>query len=163
MRGAPMQGPCRVRDHYLYRRWSFMRQVCNNPKSPDYPSYGGKGVSVGPEFEEFWDFVDIIEKKLGPPPNGYLSKLARKDQDGDYTIKNLEWDDAKTVGRRHKKTYRLTYKGKTMPLRDWSEVLGINFHNLLNRVELGWTPAQALGYRPGPRETALAKKRKAKK
>lgn len=151
MAGPTMKGPSLVKLHPLYRRWSFMRQVCNNPRHVDYKSYGAKGVKVGKEFAEFWNFVDIIEKKLGPPPFGSLSKLARKDQDGDYTIKNLCWDQAAGVGRRHKRSYKLKYKGKTRPLREWSAETGINFATMASRVERGWTPQQVLGLRPGPR------------
>jgi hypothetical protein len=154
MLGQPMKGPFPVRKHPLYRRWSFMRQVCNNPRHADYKSYGGKGITVGKEFAEFWDFVDIIERKLGPPPNGRLSKLARKDQDGNYTIKNLCWDEAAGVGRRHKRTYMLKYKGKTRPLREWSEEYGINFATMASRIYRGWTPQQILGLKPGPKASA---------
>lgn len=147
MRGRPQEGPIRVRDHYLYRRWSFMRGVCNNPLHADYKSYGGKGVKISKDFNKFWDFVDIIETQLGPAPNGYLSKLARIDQDGDYTIKNLMWDDAKHVGRRMPRAFKLKYKNKTLPVRDWSEITGINYHTILSRLERGWKPAEALGYK----------------
>lgn len=147
MFGRPTKGPIRARDHELYRRWTFMRGVCYNPRHSDYKSYGGKGVTIGPEFEEFWDFVDIIERRLGPPPNGYLSKLSRIDQDGDYTIKNLKWDEAKHVGRRMRRTHMLKYKGKNWSLRDWSDVTGINYHTLRGRQERGWKPAEILGYK----------------
>jgi hypothetical protein len=124
-----------------------MRQVCYNKKNANYASYGAKGIKIGSEFEEFWDFVDIIETRLGPPPNGYLSKLARKDQAGDYTIKNLKWDVAKNVGRRCPRTFRVKYKGKNLPVREWSEITGINFHTILGRIDRGWSPAEALGYK----------------
>ena len=147
----PMNGPELARTHPMYRRWSFMRQVCNNPRHADYNSYGGKGITVGKEFANFWDFVDIIEKKLGPCPNGPLSKLARIDQSGNYTIKNLRWDDAKTVGRRVPRTFKMRYKNKTKSLREWSEEYGINFATLVSRYWRGWTPQQCLGLKPGPR------------
>lgn len=155
-----MKGPVPVRKHYLYRRWAFMRQVCYNTNSAEYPKYGGRGISIDPAFEEFWDFVDIVESKLGPAPDGFRSKLARKDQDGDYTIKNLKWDDAKVVGRRCKRSFKLTYRKQTKPLRQWSEETGINFFTLMGRIERGWTPAQILGHKPGPKETLLSKKNK---
>jgi len=160
MWGRPQKGPIPVRKHPLYRRWCFMKQVCYNPRHADYKSYGAKGVEVGPEFAEFWDFADIIETKLGLPPHGPLSKLARIDQDGDYTIKNLKWDVPKQVGRRHKSTHKLKYRSQTKSLRDWSEETGINFHTLLGRMERGWTPAQCLGYKPGPRAIYIEQKKK---
>jgi hypothetical protein len=156
--GVPLKGPILSKKHELYRRWTWMRQVCNNSNCPDYDKYGGRGISIGSEFEEFWDFVGLVESRLGPPPNGRLSKLARIDQDGDWTIRNLKWADAKIVGRQQKRTIKLTYKGKTLPLRTWSEITGINFYTLLQRTELGWTASQALGYRPRPRVLSQVKK-----
>ena len=155
----PSQRSIKVVDHPLYKRWTFMRHACSNPNHPDWKSYGGRGIKVGDEFTEFWDFADLIEYKLGMPPNGHLSKLARKDQDGDYTIKNVMWDNAKNVGRRCLKAYKLTYKRKNLSLREWSEITGINFHTINSRIEAGWTPAQTLGYQPGPRAKRTAKKK----
>ena len=160
MYGQPLKGPIPVREHPLYRRWCFIKQVCTNPRHADYKSYGAKGIRVSKDFTEFWDFVDIIESKLGDAPYGRLSKLARIDQDGDYTIKNLKWDVAKNVGRRHKSTHRLKYRSKTQSLKEWSEQTGINFHTLLGRKERGWTSAQILGYKPGPRAIYIAEKKK---
>ena len=33
-----------------YNTWRAMIRRCNNPKDKDYPKYGGKGVSVCPEW-----------------------------------------------------------------------------------------------------------------
>jgi hypothetical protein len=160
MFGQPLKGPMRVRDHPLYRRWCFMRNVCNNPRHADYATYGARGISVDPAFAEFWDFVDLIESKLGYPQDfDYRWKLARKDQAGDYTMRNLKWDQAAEVGRRCDKAFKMTYKGKTKSLKEWSEQTGINFHTLLSRVNRGWQPAECLGYRPGPRERKSQKKK----
>ena len=146
-----MKGPVLARTHPLYRRWSFMRQVCYNTRNPEYPKNGGRGIGIGPEFTEFWDFVYLIESQLGYPPGfSYLTKLARKDQSKDFTIKNLCWDESKQIGRRCSKAYLLRYRGKTKPLREWSEELGINFHTLLGRQQRGWPPAQILGFKPAP-------------
>jgi len=160
MYGQPMKGPIRVRDHKLYRRWSFMRNVCYNTRHSDYDAYGGKGIKIDPAFNEFWDFVNVIERKLGYPADfDYKWKLSRKDQNGDYTIKNLKWDNASEVGRRCAKAHVVTYKGKTKPLRTWAEELNINFYTVLSRFNNGWTPAQILGYKPGPRELNAQRKK----
>ena len=155
-----MKGPIPVREHPLYRRWGCMRQVCTNPRHADYAKYGGKGIQIGNEFAEFWAFVDLVETRLGYPADfDYRWKLARKDQAGDYTIGNLCWDKAAAVGRRCDKAFKMTYKGKTKSLKEWSEQTGINFHTLLSRVNRGWQPAECLGYRPGPRERKSQRKK----
>jgi hypothetical protein len=154
-----MTGPMLVRLHPLYRRWCFMRSVCRNPRHADYDAYGARGIDIGSEFEEFWDFVDLIETKLGYPPGfDYRWKLSRIDQHGNYTIKNLKWDVAKHVGRRCDKAFKLKYKNKTRPLRDWCDEYNINIHTAIGRIERGWSPKQVLGLEPGIKEQR-AKKR----
>ena len=144
----PKTGRCLVRYHPLYRRWQWMRGVCRNPKFHDYPSYGGRGIAVDPVFDQFWDFVQIVESRLGYP-KGFDSswKLARRDQSQDYTIRNMVWSQAHEVGRRSNRANRLTYRGRTRALREWSEITGIPFHTLWNRLHRGWRPAEILGYR----------------
>ena len=159
MPGKPLTGPIPVRDHPWYRRWSFMRQVCYNPNHADYGSYGAKGIEVDSDFDDFWDFVDIVERKLGPAPYGRQSKLARIDQAGNYTIKNLKWDVAKHVGRRCDKAFKFRYKNKTKPLRDWCEEYNLNIHTALGRIQRGWTPQQVLGLKPGPKALISIRKR----
>ena len=43
----------------------------------------------------------------------------------------------------------LTYRGKTKPLRMWSEELGINYGTLLARINHGWSPQKTLTIQPG--------------
>ena len=160
MSGKPLTGPIPVAQHPWYRRWSFMRGVCYNPRHADYASYGARGIEVDPAFDDFWDFVDIVERKLGPAPYGRQSKLARIDQAGDYTIKNLKWDVAKHVGRRCPKSFKLKYRNRTRPLRDWCDEYGINIHTAIGRIERGWTAPQVLGLKPGPKALISIRKRR---
>ena len=153
----PMSGPMPVVKHPLYRRWNHWWQACYNPNSNDYPNHGGRGVKIDPDFHEFWDFVNIIEQRLGyPKPFNFHSKLARKDHHGDYTISNLCWDQSKNIGRRCDRAYKLTYKNKTRSIREWCEITGLNFSTVWCRVQRGWPTAEVLGYKP-------RKPRKAKK
>jgi hypothetical protein len=156
-----MKGPMLVRKHPLYRRWCFMRQVCYNPRHADYDAYGARGIKVDTAFNEFWDFVDYVETYLGyPKPFNYKNKLARIDQADNYAPGNLKWDIACHVGRRTFRSRMITYKRKTQSLRDWSEQYNINFHTLLGRLQRGWTPAQCLGYKPGPKAMLMKKARR---
>ena len=42
----------------LYEVWCSMRRRCNSPKDKRYKSYGGKGVFVCKEWEDFKNFKD---------------------------------------------------------------------------------------------------------
>lgn len=75
------------KEHELYEIWKAMRQRCNNPHNKDYPSYGGRGISIDKEWDNFWMFV----WDMGERPEGF--QLDREDNDGDYTAENCRWVD----------------------------------------------------------------------
>jgi maltoporin len=133
-----------------------MRQCVYRPANPDYCRIGARGIGIGPEFAEFWDYADLIETHLGPRPGpGNIWKLARKDQNKDFTISNMEWSSSIQVGRRLSYVKYLTYNKKRQTVREWSEETGINFNTLVSRVERGWTPEQILGHEIGPRQELI--------
>jgi hypothetical protein len=140
----------KAHDHPLYRRWCHWRQVCFNSQCADYPRYGGRGIGIGREFDEFWNFVDLVETHLGYPPNlSRLDKLSRIDQNKNFTIKNLKWDQPAPIGRRNSKAFRIKCRGQTHSLSTWSEITGINYSTLRARLLiLGWTTAEALEFKP---------------
>jgi len=155
-----LKGPVPTREHPLYPRWSHMRQCVYRTNHADYPNHGGRGIKIGPEFAEFWDYVDCVETNLGPQPGpSNIWKLARKDQNGDFTITNMEWSQSKEVGRRLYYAKYLTYKGRRQTLREWAEETGINFNTIISRIERGWRPAQILGDQLGPRQQLIKQKR----
>lgn len=71
----------------LYQVWINMRRRCNSPKSQFYHRYGGRGISVCPEWGEF-----IVFKKWAES-NGYKEGLSieRNNNDGNYEPSNCSW------------------------------------------------------------------------
>jgi len=68
----------------LYRTWINMRARCNNPKEPKYPLYGGRGITVCKEWENYLVF------KAWALANGYTDELTidRVDVNKNYTPDN---------------------------------------------------------------------------
>lgn len=77
-----------------YRAWMQMRYRCFNPRCEDFARYGGREITVAPEwcgrggFERFLAHIG-----LKPEPKRLYS-LDRIDPDGNYEPGNVRWATA---------------------------------------------------------------------
>lgn len=75
----------------LYRIWRAMRQRCSNPNTDYYHIYGGRGISVCDEWQEFKPFQKWALS------HGYADDLSidRQNVDGNYCPENCRWATSK--------------------------------------------------------------------
>lgn len=80
----------------LYPVWKTMRQRCTNPNCSDYEDYGGRGISVCDEWDDYsifreWAYANGYDKDA---PFGKCT-LDRIDNSKGYSPSNCQWVDLK--------------------------------------------------------------------
>ena len=119
----------------LYRIWGAMRQRCKNPNEAGYENYGGRGIRVCPEWEDFFAF------RAWALTHGYQEDLSieRIDVNGNYCPENCTW--ATRLQQANNKTNNrfIEFNGKRMTSRQWDRELGFREGVLSDRLNtLGW-------------------------
>lgn len=84
-RGRTVDG-YRVMEHPLYCTWACMLSRCNNPNTPGYANYGGRGISVCSRWYHFRFFAADMGQKPAPELT-----LERTDNDNGYEPGNCKW------------------------------------------------------------------------
>jgi hypothetical protein len=112
---------------------------CTNPNQRAWAGYGGRGIKVCDRWKDFQLFL----ADMGERPESCT--LDRLDNDGDYCPENCQWQTLARQSRNKRNTLSLTYAGRTQPLADWAEELGMVYGTLYNRLHVyGWTAERAL-------------------
>lgn len=127
----------------LYSVWSNMRNRCNNPHCNDYQYYGGKGVRVCKEWDDYAAFREWSYT------NGYIENaglsIDRKDVNGAYSPENCRWATKTEQMNNMSSNRSITYNGETHTIAEWSAITGIPFEIIESRiVAYGWTYERAL-------------------
>ena len=76
----------------LYQVWRDMKNRCNNPKNKRYKDYGGRGITICPEWTE--SYIVFRDWVLN---NGYAERLQinRINNNGNYEPSNCNFITAK--------------------------------------------------------------------
>ena len=127
----------------VYQIWTLMRNRCRNPHAHNWACYGGRGVSIHPEWNDFECFL----RDMGPRPSPAHS-LDRIDNGGDYTPANCRWATRTEQARNRRTTRHVSAFGTTQSLAAWAEQVGMLASTVAYRLSAGWTPEQALTKKP---------------
>lgn len=122
----------------IYKIWAAMKRRCKNPNDKFYHCYGGRGIEVCAEWENF----DIFLNDMGHPKVG--ESLDRIDNDGPYCKENCRWSDAKTQGRHTRHNRFVEYKGEILACSAMAEKYNIPYKKFMGRLYLGWTIQEAI-------------------
>lgn len=120
-----------LRDHRLYKTWQSMRNRCNNPNTEAYEDYGGRGIKICAEWDNFETFVkdmdDTYKKGL---------TLERKDVNGDYSPENCEWADRIQQANNRRNTRYVKVFGEVLTMSQAARKYNIKPHTLRYRLDI---------------------------
>lgn len=115
-----------------------MRQRCQQPSDPSYHRYGGRGISVCPQWESYEQFV----LDMGRRPPG--KTIERKNNNGNYEPGNCVWATGIEQGSNKRNNRLLTFRGETHTVAEWTRRLGAKRSALKARLRYGWPVERAL-------------------
>lgn len=122
-----------------YKIWQGMRSRCNSRNDGAYRNYGGRGISVCPEWDDFIIFLKEMGTRPGP---GY--ELDRIDNEKGYSKGNCHWTTSQINENNRRNNRRVEYRGKTQTIAEWAAQYGFNYRTLNNRINRGWSVERAL-------------------
>ena len=113
-------------DTRMYRLWEAMRTRCNNRNSKSYKNYGGRGISICEEWNDFETFYSWAMS------HGYMDDLTidRIDCNRGYEPSNCRWIPRVDQALNRRNTIRLTYKGREYTPTELSNLTGISINTI---------------------------------
>ena len=121
--------------------WTSMKQRCYNPSCKDFPHYGGRGITICPDWHSFELF------HAWAMYSGYREKVTieRIDVNGNYCPENCTWVKNERQALNRTNTLKYEYRGQMYDIRELSELSGINYYTLKGRLtHYGWTVERAI-------------------
>lgn len=122
-----------------YSTWAQMRRRCLNPTHHKYYRYGGRGITICPEWESFEAFF----RDMGPKPTTGHS-IDRIDNDGPYAPWNCKWATVRDQSRNTSLVVKMTVDGETLCIADMAKKHGLDALVVSKRRRRGWTDDEAV-------------------
>ena len=120
----------------LHRIWTLMFKRCYDPESHNYHWYGGRGITICPEWKDFFAF------KEWAITHGYKETLTidRIDSLKGYSPINCRWATAKEQQNNKRSNKILKFNSQTYTATQFADALSLSTYTVFNRLKMGWTP-----------------------
>lgn len=121
-----------------YSSWDNIKRRCDIKyaqcrRNITYINLAKSGKAIDPRWNKFENFLS----DMGPSPGkGY--SIDRIDNSKGYWPNNCRWANQKQQCNNTNKNKHLTFNGRTLNLKQWSELLGIKYTTIRTRIRLGF-------------------------
>lgn len=137
-----------------YAAWNAMVRRCTVPTHRSWARYGGRGITVCPQWLKFENFF----ADMGVRPSSTHS-IERKKNDAGYEPNNCIWGTKVQQMRNRSNTRKITFEGRTLPLMEWAEKTGLPHYVLRSRLKAGWPIEEAITTQLSGTSTTTAPRR----
>ena len=127
-----------------YRIWKAMHTRCKNPNSAQFKDYGGRGISVCPQWDRFTTF--LADMGLAPPDGS----IDRVDNNGNYEPGNCRWATRTEQNRNARSNIRVAFEGVSYVAAELARKHGVSKSVAYSRMKRGWSTVDACTKPPRP-------------
>lgn len=110
-----------------------MRQRCSNPRSKNYPIYGGRGIKVCDRwmtFENFWADMGATWQ-----PGRSIERI---NVDGHYESGNCRWATPREQANNRRTAHLIATPKGRMSVTDAAHRFGVSRRLIFSRIRQGW-------------------------
>ena len=115
----------------VFTVYKGMMSRCYNVTDKRYSSYGGRGITVCKRWLNIFNFVADME-----PTYKKGLTIDRIDNNKGYSPDNCRWATTREQNRNYRRNVLYTHDGKTLCLKEWSELLSIPYARLRDRLRV---------------------------
>lgn len=123
-----------------FAAWCSMLNRCYRKTDVCFHRYGKRGITVCIRWRK--SFKNFLTD-MGLRPSSKHS-LDRINNNKNYNKKNCRWATAKEQQRNRNNNKYIYFNGKLKTMIEWSELTGIKYYNIRNRLQRGWDVKRAL-------------------
>lgn len=125
----------------LYRIWVQIINRCTNARTPAYPDYGGRGITI---CDRWRSSFEAFAEDMGQPTSS-AHTIDRIDNDSGYSMENCRWATKHEQARNTRGNTLITFNGETHCISEWADIVGIHQDVIGERIRRrGWSVERAL-------------------
>lgn len=117
----------------VYYTWNGMKQRCLNPKHEEYHNYGGRGITVCPEWLVFENFL----RDMGVPEK--TSTIDRINNDLGYFKENCRWTTTAVQNLNKQNNRKFSIDGKILTLKEICKLYNLEERLAYQRACNNWS------------------------